>query len=118
MAGYTNDQPAINEAFDGEVSELSPVFNFHAHLAEDGKASAEEAVVVHFTGSPKPTFADAEHLRKVRDGVVFDLVYGLRGAGSLYSEFFDAMTSEGTVALLSTELQEALRTVLSDSADA
>lgn len=114
MAGYDADQPAINEAFAGDVVELSPEFNLHGHLAEKSAVSPDDVVVVHFTGGPKPTHADPEHLRKVRNGEVYDQVAGLRGAGSLYAEYFAAMSNSSSLRRLSDALQGAIGSVLSE----
>merc|ERR1740121_432245 len=111
MAGYTNDQPAINEAFENHVAQLDPACNTHAHMVEKGLVSAEEVVVVHFTGSPKPTYANASHIARLRRGEVYDQTYGLRGAGHLYGEFFAEMARPAVLRLLSSGLQSAIRKV-------
>merc|ERR1712125_167386 len=109
MAGYTNDQPAINEAYDGHVTELEPAFNMHAFMVERKFVRLEDVVVVHFTGSPKPTFANASFQARLRRGEVFDQVYGLRAAGELYAEYFEAMSSAACFPYLSGDLRQAVR---------
>ncbi|CAE8630026.1 unnamed protein product, partial [Polarella glacialis] len=106
---YKNDQPSINLAYEDEVAELHPAFNVHGNFLRDKVVpTAEDAVVVHFTGAPKPTFADAEHLRAVCEGREFDPRYGLLDGGQLYAEYFAAMLDPDAFPLLSPLLQTEL----------
>eukprot|EP00444_Apocalathium_aciculiferum_P066681 CAMPEP_0183575082 /NCGR_PEP_ID=MMETSP0371-20130417/134761_1 /TAXON_ID=268820 /ORGANISM="Peridinium aciculiferum, Strain PAER-2" /LENGTH=83 /DNA_ID=CAMNT_0025785207 /DNA_START=1 /DNA_END=249 /DNA_ORIENTATION=+ len=81
MAGWDHDQPSINAAYEGQIATLDPVFNVHGPAVSSGNATAEDAVIVHFTGQvpSKGMFADADHLRSMRFGGGADASYGLVG---------------------------------------
>uniref|UniRef100_A0A7S4UBG9 Hexosyltransferase n=1 Tax=Alexandrium monilatum TaxID=311494 RepID=A0A7S4UBG9_9DINO len=114
MAGHDNDQPAVNEAYRGRIAPLDPAFNVHAGMFERGRLAPEDAIVVHFTGQTpfKPMHADADHLREVRRGRGSDPVYGLRGGGCLFAEYFAWMAGEERLRHVSYELQTTIAEAL------
>jgi len=57
------DQPLINNEYRGRVVQLDGRFNAHGSSAE-----CNDAVVAHYTGHFKPSFADVRNLRMVRFG--------------------------------------------------
>merc|ERR1712113_523630 len=103
MASMHNDQPYINDVYEGEVATLSPIFNVHGKMIQKRLVNVADTVVVHFTGrlDLKPTYADANHLREVRAGRGVDAAYGLVAGGCLFAEFFRWLISARTLKVVS-----------------
>lgn len=109
MGGHTHDQIHVNAVYRNRIVPLPLIFNAHGHNLGLSGVADRDVVVFHFTGAPKPAYANVEHLWRVRQGAGIDPYFGLYGAGSAYMAYFEAMLSEQDSGALSDELASALR---------
>jgi len=95
------DQLVINKEFNGKVVGLDARFNTHGSIKP-----CADVVAAHYTGTKKPTLADAKNLEMVSKGYQIEDPHYLK-CPILYKQYFCAL--KNAINYLSKELQDALK---------
>lgn len=86
------DQPTINKAYEGKIQALDQEYNVHGWLRD----YCDKAIVAHFTGMHKPTWADPDCVRMTREGKLSEVHNTNLKCPQLYTAFYERLKIEET----------------------